>query len=404
MKAIAVFPKTKEIKLIDHPEPTIARPTDVKIKILNVGVCGTDREIWEFKYGTPPPGSDYLITGHESFGRVVDVGSAVRAVKVGDFVVLTVRRGCPENCIACAQMRQDFCYTGNFTERGIKGAHGYMTEYVVDDEKYMNLVPPELKDVAVLLEPLTIAEKALMQVYTIQARLPWECRLEQGGANQTCHTALVLGAGPVGLLGAMTLRLLNMDVHVIAREPAPNAKATLAEAIGAHYVATADKTVQQVTDPLGNIDLIFEATGAAKVSFDFLQVLGKNGIFIFTGVPAPMNDITLDAGTLMRDIVLENQVVLGTVNAPKVAFENGIKDLVEFQKRWPQALRDLITEHLPLERFQETVKRTDRNEIKTVLTIGSPLPLRERVQGEGTAPLIRPSATFSRVGEKDIPQ
>jgi threonine dehydrogenase-like Zn-dependent dehydrogenase len=263
-------------------------------------------------------------------------------------------------------MRQDFCYTGHFTERGISGVHGYMTEYVVDDEKYMNVVPPELRDVAVLLEPLTIAEKALMQVYTIQARLPWECRLEQGGANQTCHTALVLGAGPVGLLGAMTLRLLNMEVHVVAREPGPNSKATLAEAIGAHYLDK--KTVPQVTDPLGNIDLIFEATGAAKASFDFLQALGKNGIFIFTGVPAPMNDITIDAGALMRDIVLENQVVLGTVNAPKIAFENGIKDLLEFQKRWPQALRALITGYLPVERFQETIKRTDRNEIKTVLT------------------------------------
>jgi threonine dehydrogenase-like Zn-dependent dehydrogenase len=172
----------------------------------------------------------------------------------------------------------------------------------------------------------------------------------------------------VGLLGAMTLRLLNMDVHVLARDPAPNAKASLAEELGAHYIGSAGQTAEQATAPLGNIDVIFEATGAAKVSFDFLQTLGKNGIFIFTGVPAPMNDITIDAGALMRDIVLENQVVLGTVNAPKIAFENGIKDLVEFQKRWPQALRALITDYLPIERFQETVKRTNRNEIKTVLT------------------------------------
>jgi glucose 1-dehydrogenase len=371
MKAIAAFPKTREVKLIDHPEPNLVRPTDVKVKILNVGVCGTDREIWEFKYGTPPPGSDYLITGHESFGQVVEVGEAVRNVKVGDFVVPTVRRGCPENCIACEQMRQDFCYTGHFTERGIKGAHGFMTEFVVDDEKYMNIVPPELKDCAVLLEPLTIAEKALMQVFTIQTRLPWECRLEQGGANQTCHNAVVLGAGPVGLLGAMALRLLNMDVHVIAREPEPNAKGTLAESIGAEYHATAEKTPREITEHIGNVDLVFEATGAAKVSFDFMQTLGTNGIFIFTGVPAPMKDITIDAGALMRDIVLNNQVVLGTVNAPKIAFENGIRDLGEFKKRWPNALRALITGYLPLERFQETVKRTDHEEIKTVLTVES---------------------------------
>lgn len=375
MRAVAVFPKTKEIKLIDHPEPNVTRPTDVKVKIINVGVCGTDREIWSGEYGDPPAGSDYLITGHESFGQVVEVGPAVQAVKVGDYVVLTVRRGCPENCIACRQMRQDFCYTGHFTERGIKGAHGYMTEFVVDDEKYMNLVPPEIKDIAVLLEPLTIAEKALMQVFTIQSRLPWECRLEQGGANQTCHNAIVLGAGPVGLLGAMALRLLNMDVHVVARDRAPNPKEELAKSLGALYHATSEKTPQQIAEQIGNVDLVFEATGAAKASFDFLQVVGPNGIFIFTGVPAPMIDITLDAGMLMRDIVLKNQVVLGTVNAPKIAFENGIRDLLEFQKRWPEAVRSLITGFLPLERFQETVKRTDREEIKTVLTLGPSLPL-----------------------------
>ena len=370
MKAVAVFPKTKEIKLIDHPEPKIVSPTDVKIKILNVGVCGTDREIWEFKYGTPPPGSDYLITGHESFGQVVEVGSGVTTVKIGDYVVPTVRRGCPENCMACAQMRQDFCYTGHFTERGISGRHGYMTEFVVDDESYMNVIPPELKEFGVLLEPLTIAEKALMQVYTIQSRLPWECRLE-AGANKACHNAVVLGAGPVGLLGAMALRVLNMDVHIVARQPAPNAKAAFAQAIGAQYHADMQENPQQVAASVGNIDIIFEATGAAKPSFDFMQVLGTNGIFIFTGVPAPMMDISIDAGSLMRDIVLKNQVVLGTVNAPKIAFENGIRDLAEFHKKWPMVLSTLITGYLPLERFQETVKRTDPNEIKTVFKVSA---------------------------------
>src|SRR2546427_12490880 len=109
MKAIAAFPETREVKLIDHPDPKIVRPTDVKIKILNVGVCGTDREIWEFKYGTPPPGSDYLITGHESFGQVIEAGKAVTTVKVGDYVVPTVRRGRPENCLWCRDKQQDFC-------------------------------------------------------------------------------------------------------------------------------------------------------------------------------------------------------------------------------------------------------------------------------------------------------
>src|ERR1051326_7634624 len=254
-------------------------------------------------------------------------------------------------------MRQDFCYTGHFTEPGIKGEHGYMTEFVVDDEKYMNAVPPELKEAAVLLEPLTIAEKALMQVYTIQSRLPWECRLESG-ANKAFRNAIVLGAGPVGLLGAMLLRLLNMNGGGVARDARPNAKRAFAESIGARYHATSVESPNDIAASLGNVDLILEATGAAKASFEFLQVLGTNGIFIFTGVPGPSKDITIDAGALMGRIVLENQVAVGTVNAPKLAFENGIRHLAEFRQKWPDALPSLITGEFPIERFRETMKRT----------------------------------------------
>src|SRR5258706_7882413 len=212
MKAIAVFPKTKEVKLVEHLEPQITTPTQVKLKMLNVGVCGTDREIWSLEYGTPPQGFDYLITGHESMGTVIEVGSSVQDLQVGDIVVPTVRRGCPENCISCANMQPDFCFTGHFTERGINRAHGFMTEYVVDEAKYMNKIPSELKDYAVLLEPLTITEKDIIQVYTIQSRLHWECRIEKGAGDKVCRNALVLGAGPVGFLAAMAFKNLNMKV------------------------------------------------------------------------------------------------------------------------------------------------------------------------------------------------
>lgn len=371
MKAIAVFPTSKEVRLVDHPEPAISRPGEVKVQIVSVGVCGTDREIWDFKYGTPPEGSDYLITGHEALGRVVEVGADVTGVRVGDYVVPTVRRGCPENCISCERGLPDFCFTGHFKERGIKQAHGFMTEYIVDDQKYMTVIPEDVAGDAVLLEPLTIAEKTILQLFTIQSRLPWECRVESGTGgtrpSAACHNALVLGAGPVGLLGAMALRLLHMKVFVVAREAKPNAKSRLLDGIGADYHSTLKSSPQQIAQHMGNVDLVFEATGAAKVSFDFLQVLGTNGIFVFTGVPAPMRDITIDAGSLMRNIVLKNQVVLGTVNAPKAAFENGIRDLKEFRRQWPRELSSMITARLPADRFRETIQRTHPEEIKTVL-------------------------------------
>jgi len=368
MKAVAMFPGSRIVKLVDHPEPKISTPTQAKIRMINVGICGTDREIWNFDYGTPPAGSDYLITGHESFGEVVEVGSGVQSVKVGDCVVLTVRRGCPENCISCENMQPDFCFTGHFTERGIKGVHGYMTELVVDDERYMNVIPPELREVAVLLEPLTITEKALIQTNIIQSRLHWECRISEGASGKSCRNALVLGAGPVGFLAAMALRNLNMKTYVVARSPAPNEKAKLLASIGAEYLSTEEMTPAQMAEHIGNIDLVLEATGAAKASFDFLQVLGTNAIFIFTGVPAPHKDISLDAGTLMRDIVLKNQVVLGTVNAPRQAFQNGIRNLQAFNQQWPQQLRSLITGRIPLTDIQELIAGRQKDEIKTVLT------------------------------------
>jgi hypothetical protein len=152
------------------------------------GVCGTDREICAFQYGTRPDGTEHLIIGHESLGEVVEVGSAVSRLKRGDLVIPTVRRPCThDDCAACRSGRQDFCFTGDFSERGIKNLHGFMTEFVVDDERYMHVVPPALRDVAVLVEPLTIAEKAMNQVDQVQQRLPWACEIEPGKARRTCH-------------------------------------------------------------------------------------------------------------------------------------------------------------------------------------------------------------------------
>ena len=135
MRAVAVFPDTRRIAVVDdQPAPAIAAPTEARVRLLDVGVCGTDREIARFEYGTPPPGASRLVLGHESLGEVVEVGSAVAGVQVGDLVVTMVRRPCPhDRCRPCRAGRQDFCVTGDFTERGIRGRDGFMTEQIVDD-------------------------------------------------------------------------------------------------------------------------------------------------------------------------------------------------------------------------------------------------------------------------------
>ena len=188
-----------------------------------------------------------------------------------------------------------------------------MTEFVVDEERYMFRVPPELQHVGVLTEPLTIAEKAISEALQMQKRLPWG---EPSDATDSyVHKALVLGAGPVGLLGAMALVIAGFKTFVYSRDAAPNPSSELVQKIGGTYISSSDHTIDQLAQEIGNIDLVYEATGASKFAFDTLRVLGTNGIFIFTGVPGRKAPVELDTDLIMRNLVLKNQVVFGSVNA-----------------------------------------------------------------------------------------
>ncbi len=350
MKAIAVFPNQKQYKLIDHPEPAITAPTQAKLRILDVGICGTDKEIVAFEYGTPPDGSDYLVIGHESLGEVVEVGPGVTSLKPGDLAVTMVRRPCNEpSCVACRNGRQDFCYTGQFTERGIKQQHGFMTEFVVDEERYICPVPRALRDIGVLVEPLTIAEKGIAQLWDIQTRLPWACAAEPGKPKAYCHKALILGAGPVGLLGAMKCVLEGFETYVYSRVGGAQDRVDVVNAMGATFLSADDLNVEQMAAKIGNIDVVYEAVGASQLAFDVLKYLGINGVFIFTGVPGRKGPNPVDTDLLMRDYVLKNQVAFGTVNANRECFENAIADLEAFNQRWPNAVRQIITQRFPID-------------------------------------------------------
>jgi len=355
MKAVAVFPNSREVKVIgDHPEPKISKPNEVKMRMLEVGVCGTDKEICHFDYGIPPAGSDYLALGHESLGEVVEVGAEVQNLKPGDLAMLAVRRPCDHpDCFACRAERQDFCYTGDFKERGIKEYHGFMTELVVDEAQYIHRIPQELRDIGVLTEPLTIAEKAMTEVSLIQKRLPWGDPSDQTDAY--VHKAAVLGAGPVGLLGAMLLVVAGFKTFVYSRDPKPNFSSDLVEKIGGIYISSATHNTEQFAGEIGNIDLVYEATGASKFAFDVLKYLGTNGVFVFTGVPGRKAPVELDTDTIMRNIVLKNQVVLGSVNAGFQAYDDAIADLAKFQQRWPNEVKALITGRYAMEDFRDLV-------------------------------------------------
>ena len=350
MKAIAVFPKEKKVRLIDHPEPKIESSTQVKIKIIEVGICGTDREICQFKYGTPPQGSDYLILGHESLGRVVEVGADVDKFRVGDLVVVMVRRPCThKSCIACQSHRQDFCYTGDFKERGINGLHGFMTEYVVDDQQYMLPVPSQFLNIGVLTEPLTIAEKAVREVYCIQKRLPWEHQTP-GHSAIPHHSAFVIGAGPVGLLAALVFSAKQFSVTVYSLELPTDLRAQIATALGADYISAKLLPVEKlISEKTNAMDIIFDGSGASKLAFQLFDLLAYNGIFVWTGIPGRKESIDVNAGTIMKNIVLKNQSILGTVNAGYEDFETAIAHLQDLSARLQMSSHSLIQRYKPEE-------------------------------------------------------
>ena len=347
MKAVAVYPAARAVKLIERAEPRIASPLQVRVRMLEVGVCGTDKELCAFVFGTPPQGSDHFILGHESLGEVESAGAAVPDLAPGDLVVSSVRQPCTSStCIPCQSDHQDFCATGGYSEHGILKLDGFMAEFVVQDRRFLHTVPKHLRDVAVLVEPLTIAEKGYSEAERVQSRLPW---------LQPRRTALVLGAGPVGLLGAMKLITAGYQVFVYSLLPAPNPSAAIAEAIGAVYISSQTTSPRDMAEQMGGIDLVYEALGAAQLAFDVLRLLGPNGVYIFTGVPRHQTLEPFATVDIIENLVMKNQVVFGIVNSGPQAFTDAIRDLAVFEARWPQALRAIITGRYPMEEFFEPV-------------------------------------------------
>ena len=360
MKAVGVFPQRREVCLVEHGEPQITAPDEVKVRIIEVGVCGTDRELCAFHFGTPPPGFDYFVLGHESLGEVVETGAAVETLKPGDLAFISVRRPCAhQDCAPCRSGRPDFCATGGYAEHGIKDLHGFMTSFVVDSEQYVRRVPQRLRDVGVLVEPLTIAEKAFIQVAAIQRRPPFGNRQPR---------AAVLGAGPIGLLGAMLLANAHFETHIYSRSPASSLQASIAKEFGAQYISSAAEPVEAVRERIGEVDLIYEAMGAPQTAFEAMELLGANGVFVFTGVPGPDVEVKPDAHRILLNMNLKNQVVLGTINAGPDACSAAIHDIDVLYGRWPEALASMITGRYPIEAFREAISGGDCI-IKNVVTL-----------------------------------
>lgn len=336
MKAIAVHPRqANSIHLRDVPEPSLHDASGgrgVLVEVLRVGVDGTDKEINEGKYGQPPPGDDYLIIGHENLGRVVETGPDVPdSLRPGTLVVATVRR--PGGSIYDRIGLQDMTTDDVYFERGINLLHGYMAEYYVEDAAYMVPLADMLADVGVLLEPLTVSEKGLKQAFEIQRRLKvWAPR-----------RAAVLGAGTIGLLATLALRLRGVEVTCFSLREPPYLNSRLVEALGARYVSSKRTTLRDASDAHGPFDIIFEATGYSPLAFEAAEVLAKNGVLVLSGVSGGDTHAEVPADRINQGFVLGNKVMVGTVNASRDDFVAGVDDLIKAETCYPGWLAQLLT-------------------------------------------------------------
>jgi threonine dehydrogenase-like Zn-dependent dehydrogenase len=355
MKGLAVVPGSKASLHVrqDIPEPAPAG-ADAVVRVIETGICGTDFEINEGLYGRAPQGFEYLVLGHENLGRIESAPAGSGLAK-GDLVVSTVRRPCPEACAPCAADQNDMCRSGHFTERGIVGRHGFMSERYAEDARYLVRVPADLRPFAVLLEPLSIIEKGFEQAFRIQERLPWKPA-----------TAVVLGAGTVGILGAALLRQRGLEVFVVGREPSGNPREDFLAELGLKYVSTSETALEVLSTRVGRPDFVFEATGAAAVVMPALSLLAIDGVAVLASVTGGERRFDVDVAGWNRQMVLGNQVVLGTVNAGRRHFEAGVRDLQTIESKHPGWLARVITRRIPFDDLASLLAR-NASDIKTVL-------------------------------------
>lgn len=353
MKAGAVTPGQKDsarLVNMDTPAPSAGQAL---VRLLDLGIDGTDMEINRGEYGEAPHGQDYIVLGHEAVGQVEDTYAT--KLSKGNLVVPLVRR--PDGCVNCRNGKLDMCIEGNYLECGIRGAHGFLREYLVEEPDFLVPVPKELRNIAVLTEPMSIATKGIEQAIEFHSR----------SANPI-NIAVVLGVGPLGLLTTALLKLHDYSTYTLDIVPRSSLKAQLVESIGANYLDGNESPVVSLPDKIGNLDLIMEATGNSTVAFQAMSVMGTNGVLCLMGVSTGEKPLEICADCLNMQMVLGNKMVFGTVSSNRGHFERSIQSLASMEQKWPGWLSRLITRRLTLDKFRDALDPAPDN-IKTVIEL-----------------------------------
>ncbi|WP_437204830.1 glucose 1-dehydrogenase [Planctomicrobium sp. SH664] len=344
MKALAVHPgRPHSAHLAEIREPRVSDVPGgrgVLVRTLQVGVDATDAEINEALYGRAPEGDDYLVLGHEVFGRVEEVGPEVKNVQPGDYCTCTVRR--PGPTLFDQIGRNDITSHDVYYERGINLRHGFMTERFVDDAEFIVKVPVGLKHLGVLAEPASVCAKAIEQAELAQQRLQiWEPKL-----------AFVTGAGQIGLLTSLMLRLRGLEVYTLARTPEPGLREEILNGYGAHYISTRQTPMEELVKRVGRPDLIVEATGNSAVAFECMQHLNLNGALVWTSVTGGSRQLSgFPSDKVNLEWVLGNKLLLGSVNANRKHFARGLSDLSLGEVMFPGVTSKILT--TPIDGYEQ---------------------------------------------------
>ncbi|QFU81246.1 glucose 1-dehydrogenase [Natronorubrum aibiense] len=354
MKAIAVEPGAGEPVLVEKPRPEPS-PGEALVRTLRVGVDGTDHEVIAGHHGAPPEGADRLVLGHEAVGVVEDPNGT--DLEEGEFVVPTVRRQPNGTNEYFERGEPDMAPDGQYTERGIVGAHGFMSEYFTSPAEYLVRIPDRLAPLGFLVEPISISEKAIEHAVASRSAFEWEP-----------ESALVLGNGSLGLITlAMFETVLDIDrTYCLGRRDRPHPTIDIIEELGSTYIDSRETPVPEIPDAHESVDLIYEATGYAKHAFETVDALAPNGVGVLLGVPEPW-EFEVDGGRLHRELVLHNKALLGTVNSHRGHFESAVDTLSQLPASFTD---DLVTGVYGLEEFNAAFE-TDDDVVKTAVEFDS---------------------------------
>lgn len=363
MKAIAITPGKGNARIIEMNEPKIKSDNDVIIEVHEVGICGTDREEASGGRADPPSGENELVIGHEMIGRVVATGKNVTRVKKNDYAMFMVRRPCG-NCLFCSNNRSDLCRTGDYTERGIKGIHGFQSEYVMDKDEYVIPVTNSISDIGVLTEPMSVVVKAIEESLLLQS---------SRFSNITPHNwlsgkkTLIAGLGSIGLLTAFILKMQGAEIFGLDIVDKSSIRPSIFGEIGGEYINGREVNTINIDSRYGEMDFIVEATGIAKLGFELMDALAPNGIYVLLGIPEGERPVTILGGELLQQMVLKNQIMLGSVNAGNKHYFQAVEELVKIKNKYNGLISKIITERVNYQNFKKVLESQAPDEIKAVI-------------------------------------